>query len=143
LGAPLDQTTNFHNFTKNNATMKAASLLRHLWVGGFFCFLFLAATGVAYANASNTSTLGKSESTAKQEHVVKQAEPSGKHAETVSVPKQGKAEPKSAEVKKEGVTQDYFSFSFLYYLFYKTNFAESTNNVLRSSLNAFISRLIG
>lgn len=142
MGASLDQTTNFHNFTKNNATMKAASLLRHIWVGGFFCFLFLAATGVAYANASNTGTSGKTESTAKQELVVKQTEPSKEHSEVVSVPKRGKGEPKPAEVKKEGVTQDYFSFSFLYYLFYKTDFAESTNNVLRNSLNAFISRLI-
>ena len=125
--------------------MKAASLLRYMWVSFFMCALFFVATGVAYANASNNGANGKAD-TSKQELVVKQEEPPKKKTEVVSVSQPGtavgKAEPKPAEVKKEGATSGYFSFSFLYYVFYKINFAETTNNAFRNSLDALISRIL-
>ena len=126
--------------------MKAASLLRHIWIGCFICFLYLAATGIAYAGATNNGTNGKGATVTKQEIQVQQTEPSVKKNSNApdGVAKDGiesKSDGKPAEVKKEGSTT-YFSFSFLYYLFYKTNFAETTNGALRNSWNAFISRLI-
>ena len=125
--------------------MKAASLLRHIWVGCFICGLFLAATGVAYAGANTNGTNGKADNGTKQELSLKQEDPGKKKVEAVSVSNQGtaaKAEAKPAEVKKEEANTGMFSFNFLYYLFYKTNFAESTNNALRASWNAFIDRLL-
>ena len=126
--------------------MKAPSLLRHIWISCIICTLFLAATGVAYANASNNGANGKADSS-KQELVVKQEDttPNNK-IEAAAMPTQSaaatKTEPKPAEVKKEGATTGFFSFSFLYYLFYKTNFAETTNNAFRNSCNKLISCLI-
>ena len=121
--------------------MKAASILRHIWVGGLFCLLFLAATSVAYANALNNGTTATVERTAEQELLVEQTEPPKKKGD-ISAAKDSKVSTKQAEVKKESPTSGFFSFSFLYYLFYKMNVAESTNNALRSSLNSLISRLI-
>lgn len=120
----------------------ASSFLRHIWVGGIFCFLFLAGTGVAYANAANNGTSGKADGAAKQELVINQVDPPKKKADTASAAKETKPEVKQAEVKKEGAQSGYFSFSFLYYLFYKTNFTESTNEALRNSINSLVSRLI-
>lgn len=125
--------------------MKSASLLRHLWICCLICILFLAATGVAYANATNNAANGKADSS-KQELVMKQEDSPNNKIEVASVSTQSatatKAEPKPAEVKKEGATTGFFSFSFLYYLFYKTKFAETTNNAFRNSLNTLISRLL-
>lgn len=128
--------------------MKASSLLKHIWIGCFICGLFLAATGVAYAGATNTGNNGKTESCTQQEKAIKQQEQMTEQLAAFTVPNQeknkenNKPAPKQAEVKKEEAGNGMFSFSFIYYLFYKTNFAESTNNAFKSSLKAFISRII-
>ncbi|WP_224995511.1 hypothetical protein [Cesiribacter sp. SM1] len=127
--------------------MKAASLLRYIWVGCFICCLFLAATGVAYAGACNNGTNGKAATVAKAEVEVQQvAPPVKKKTEAAVVSKDvmvDKQESKQTEVKKEAATAgNYFSFSFLYYLFYKTNFAETTNSALRSSFKTIVCNLL-
>lgn len=122
--------------------MKAASILRYIWVGGLFCLLFLAATSVAYANALNNGTTATVERTAKQELLMEQAEPPKKKKEGISAAKDSEVSAKQPEVKKESPTSGFFSFNFLYYLFYKMNVAESTNDALRSSLKSLISRLV-
>ncbi len=127
--------------------MKASSLLKHIWVGSFICALFLTATGVAYAGANNTGTNGKTEVCTQQELAVKQNEQAKKKIAAVAVPKQNevaKPAPKqTTEVKKEDAPAGFFSFSFIYYLFYKTNFAESTNHAFKTTLKAFVDKLIG
>jgi hypothetical protein len=127
--------------------MKAASLLRYIWVGCFICCLFLVATGVAYAGACNNGINGKATTVAKAEVEVQQVEPPVKKKADASVVSKDvmvdKQENKHPEVKKETATAgNYFSFSFLYYLFYKTNFAETTNSALRSSLKTLVSNLL-
>ena len=128
--------------------MKASSLLRHIWVGCFICGLFLFTTGVAYATGGPGGDAVKEEAPAKKELVVKQEDPAKRKAEVATAvtpkdPAAAKPESKNPEVKKQEASAGFVSFNFLYYLFYKTNFAEATNNALRSSWNAFIGKLIG
>lgn len=128
--------------------MKASSLLKHIWIGCFICGLFLAATGIAFAGATNTGNNGKTDVCTQQEKAVKQHEQVSTQVAVITVPDhekdnvKDKTAPKQAEIKKEEAGSGMFSFSFIYYLFYKTNFAESTNNAFKSSLKAFISRII-
>ncbi|AHM60793.1 hypothetical protein D770_12695 [Flammeovirgaceae bacterium 311] len=128
--------------------MKASSLFRYIWVSSFICCLFLAATGVAYAGACNNGIKGKTVTVAKTELEVQQVAPvvKKKTEASATVSNNGlvdKQESKQTEVKKENATaSNYVSFSFLYYLFYKTNFAETTNSALRSSISNFINCLL-
>lgn len=130
--------------------MKAASLLRQFWAACMVCGILVAATGIALASTSNNGTKGTAECTIKKEAEFQQQDPVAKKKEqpqAVAMPLPQKENPaqkvdnKTPEVKKENVSAP-TSFSFLFYLFYKGNIAESTNNAIQVSLSNLINCLI-
>jgi hypothetical protein len=130
--------------------MKAASLLRQFWAACFVCGILVAASGIAFANASNNGTKGTADCTIKKEVEFQQQDPVVKKKEqpeavAMPLPQQEnpaqKVDNKTPEVKKENVSAP-TSFSFLFYLFYKGNIAETTNNAIKVSLSNLVNRLL-
>lgn len=128
--------------------MKADSLFRHIWVGILFCSMMTFAA-VAFADEpANGGTKGKTDASAKEvlitppqqepASVKKKTDPSAITKDPVAP---AKAEEKT-EVKKDNTNNGHFSFSFLYYLFYKGNFAENTNKAILTSWNTLLYRLL-
>ncbi|WP_161622708.1 hypothetical protein [Cesiribacter andamanensis] len=129
--------------------MKAPSLLRQFWAACFVCGILMAATGISYASGCTNGTNGKAEAVQQKEIQLQQEDSAPKKkTEATAVPLPApqrenpaqKVDTKTPEVKKEGGSTT--SFSFLFYLFYKGNFAETTNNAIRSSLSTFIQRIL-
>lgn len=126
--------------------MKAASLLRQFFAACFICGMLIAGSSMAYASVANNGAKGKAEVCAKQELAVQQNDPLTKKKADASstIGKENPAQKvvdEKPEVKKESSASQ-ASFSFLYYLFYKGNFAETTNNAIRSSLSNAIRCLL-